>query len=108
MKAAYMHKGESLDYKNTTKEKIAAGDVLVMGNRIGVAGTDIEQGELGSAHVSGVFELDKADTAEIAIGTVVYLAENGITATEENNTPAGYAAAESPAGSGKVWVKINA
>lgn len=108
MKANYCHKGESLDYVNTTEAKIEAGDVLAMGGRIGVAGTDIEPGKLGSVHVSGVYEFTKKDKAELAVGTVVYLAADGITTTKTDNTLAGYVAAASPAGSVSVWVKINA
>ena len=46
MKAKYWHRGEALDYVNATENKIEAGDVLTMGSRIGVAGTDIEPGGL--------------------------------------------------------------
>lgn len=108
MKANYCHKGESLDYVNTTEAKIEAGDVLAMGGRIGVAGTDIEPGKLGSVHVSGVYEFTKKDKAALAVGTVVYLAADGITTTKTDNTLAGYVAAASPAESVSVWVKINA
>lgn len=108
MKANYCHKGESLDYVNKTEVKIEAGDVLTLGGRIGVAGTDIAPGELGSVHVSGVYELPKKDKAELIVGTVVYLAADGITTTKTDNTPAGYVAAVSSAESGSVWVKINA
>lgn len=108
MKAIYCHKGESLDYVNGTDAKIGAGDVLTMGGRIGVAGTDIEPGGLGSVHVSGVYEFMKKDKVALAVGTVVYLSADGITTTKTDNTLAGYVAAESPAESGTVWVKINA
>lgn len=108
MKAKYIHKGESLDYKNTTKNKIAAGDVLVIGSRIGVAGTDMNPGELGSVHVSGVYEIEKKEAVEITVGSIVYLAADGITTTATDNTPAGYVTADSEAESTKVWVKINA
>lgn len=108
MKAKYCHKGESLDFVNKTENKIEAGDVLVMGGRIGVAGTDIAPGELGSVHVSGVYEFTKKDKAALNVGTAVYLSADGITTTKTDNTPAGYVAAESSAESVSVWVKINA
>lgn len=108
MKAKYWHRGEALDYVNATENKIEAGDVLTMGSRIGVAGTDIEPGGLGSVHVSGVYEFTKKDKVALAVGTVVYLSADGITTTKTDNTLAGYVAAESPAESGIVWVKINA
>ncbi|MCM1122545.1 MAG: DUF2190 family protein [Eubacterium sp.] len=116
MKASYYQKGETLDYVNTTKGKIEAGTVLILGNRIGVAGTDIEAGAIGSVHVSGVYELDKKDTEELAVGTAVYFTADGITAAASEGTdkdavqniPAGFVAAASPAKSTKVHVKINA
>lgn len=116
MKAAYHQKGETLDYVNTTEKKIEAGEVLTIGNRIGVAGTDIEVGKLGSVHVSGVYEFDKKETDVLTIGTVVYLASDGITAAASEgegdkavpNVVAGFVAVASPANSTKVHVKINA
>lgn len=108
MKANYCHKGESLDYVNTTEKKIEAGDVLVIGSRIGVAGTDIEPGKLGSVHVSGVYEFIKKDKVAMDVGTVVYLATEGITTTKTDNTLAGYVATASKAESVSIWVKINA
>lgn len=116
MKAAYWQKGEALDYKNSTNKKIEAGDVILLGNRIGVSGTDIEKGEVGSVSVEGVFRITKADETEIAFGTEVYLSNSGITASAKtgegndatNNQKAGYAAELSAAGNADILVKINA
>lgn len=116
MKAAYWQRGESLDYVNSTTTKIEAGDVIMLGNRIGVAGTDIEPGALGSVHVTGVYEFNKKDTTELTVGMTVYLAADGITASASegsgdnvvNHVQAGFVAAASPAKSTKVHVKINA
>lgn len=107
MKGTYWQKGEALDYRNNTDKKIENGEVVVLGNRIGVAGDDILPGENGVVHVSGVFGFDKTDTTEISIGTEVYLTEEGITASE-GSTKAGYAAADSSESDTKVYVKINA
>lgn len=132
MKAKYVQRGESLDFKNTTGDMIAAGDVLVLGTRIGVAGTDIVPGGLGTVHVDGVYEIAKEDKVEMTVGTEVYFAENGITTMAENeatttaedgattttedgaattvkkNVRAGFVAMDSEAGSDMVCVKINA
>ena len=108
MKANYVQRGEALDYKNTTKDMIAAGDVMVLGKRIGVAGTDMIPGGLGTVHVDGVYEFDKKDKTAMTVGTEVYLAEDGITVTAENNVLAGFVAADATAESETVWVKINA
>lgn len=113
MKALYWQRGEALDYVNATAEKIEANTVLVIGDCIGVAGRDIPAGEIGSVHVSGVFEMDKVDTTEILMGKKVYLAEDGITAkastgeSADANVLAGYAAAPASAEAKKIFVKIN-
>lgn len=108
MKAGYVQRGEALNYRNGTKEKIEAGDVVILGKRIGIAGTDIVPGELGSVHVDAVYEFDKKDKAAMTAGTEVYLAAEGITETAENNVRAGFVAEDSPAEDTKVCVKINA
>lgn len=124
MKANYVQRGEALDYKNTTKDMIAAGDVLVLGTRIGVAGTDIVPGGLGTVRVDGVYEIAKEDKVEMTVGTEVYFSENGITTSAENETTtttedgdtttveknvrAGFVAMDSSNGSDTVCVKINA
>lgn len=116
MKAAYWQKGEALDFINDTKEKIEAGTVLVLGKRIGISGTDIEVGALGSVHVSGVYEFDKKDKEELAAGTEVYWTEDGITSAASSgegnqasdNVVAGFVAVKSSSDSQKVLVKINA
>lgn len=49
-KAEYWQRGETLDYKNTGTATIEANTVVIFGSRIGVAGTDIMPGEVGSLH----------------------------------------------------------
>lgn len=119
MNAVYWQRGETLDYLNSGETKIEAGTVVKIGQRIGVAGTDILPGKIGSLHVAGVYEMDKAkaDESEIKMGTPVYLVDGGITAEAETaaleegeptpNVPAGYAAADASASSTKVMVAIN-
>lgn len=108
MKANYVQRGGSLDYKNTTGNMIAAGDVLILGARIGVAGTDMVPGGIGTVHVDGVYEIAKKDSIAVTAGTEVYLAEDGITTASENNVRAGFAAMDSGQESDRVCVKINA
>lgn len=70
-KAEYWQRGETLDYKNTGTETIEANTVIIFGNHIGVAGTDILPGETGSIHVAGVFEIPKTASGAIDMGTDV-------------------------------------
>lgn len=104
--AKYVNKGHNLDYVNGTGSDIAAGDILTIGDLVGVAGTDIPDGELGSVAVHGVFMMPITSEA-ITVGTKVYLTSAGkITATEGSNTPAGYCAISCTATDTEVAVKL--
>jgi len=106
-KAAFWQRGEALDYRNTTDTKIEANTVISFGSHIGVAGTDILPGELGSLHVTGVFEIPKTDAAVIEMGTEVYFDGEGITATGGDSAiPAGYAAQAAAAADTVILVKL--
>ncbi len=72
MNAKYVHRGESIDY--VSGSNVAAGDVVVQGELVGVAKLDIKAGELGSLAVSGVYEMGKAvgSGSVIPVGTKVY------------------------------------
>lgn len=86
MKAAYVQRGENLDFRNGTGKYIEAGDVVVFGSRIGIAGTDIPPGELGSLHMEEVFRFPKKAGEAISAGTDVYYMPDGITASQEAGT----------------------
>lgn len=116
-KAAYIQRGETLDFLNNTGSNIEANAVVVFGKKIGIAGSDIENGTTGVLHVVGVFELDKKGGEEIKNGTPVFWnPDTGITATETEvsgeeepgiaNVPAGYAVADSSSTSKKILVKL--
>lgn len=106
-KAAYWQRGEALDYLNATDKTIEANTVVSFGGRIGVAGTDILPGEVGSLHVTGVFEMPKSAGAEIEMGADVYFDGEGITDTEgEGAVPAGYAAQAVAAEDTVILVKL--
>ena len=59
-KAAYWQRGEAIDFKKETGSKIEANTVITLGARIGIAGTDIIPGEVGTLHITGVFRMEKA------------------------------------------------
>lgn len=106
MKATYYQRGETLDY--TATKKLEAGDVVSLGSRIGVAAANIGAGEQGAVHVVGVFAMAKANTEEIKQGAAVYYdaAAEAITTTADENTPAGYAAADAATTATSVLVKL--
>lgn len=105
-KAAYWQRGESLDFANNTQAVIEANTIISLGTRIGVAGTSINPGEKGSLHVTGVYEIEKTGTNEIAMGAAVYFDGTGITDAADGNTPAGYAAAAATADATVILVKL--
>ena len=69
MLARFVQKGESIDYRPDTP--VAAGDVVVQDNLVGIARLDIPAGTLGSLAVVGVFDVEK-DSSAVAAGNAVY------------------------------------
>lgn len=104
-KATYWQRGESLDYKNGGTAVIEANSIINLGTRIGVAGTSINPGEIGSVHVTGVWEIEKTGTGAIDMGAAVYYDGTGIT-TDNSGTPVGYAAAAAEAAATVILVKL--
>ncbi len=107
MKATYWQKGEVLDF--TPTEDVKNGQVVPIGSRVGVAGSDIPANEQGHLHVAGVFEMDKAAGEAVTMGTALYYdaANDCVTATAgEGTTPAGYAAGDADAKATTVLVKL--
>ena len=96
MNARYWQRGETLDY--TAEEAVVNGQVVSLGNRIGVAGNDIAEGATGALHVTGVYIMDKKASEKITMGAPVYY--------EKGNVPAGYAAATAEASDATVLVNI--
>lgn len=107
MRARYWQKGEVLDYKNETEEIIPENTAVLIGSRLGVTGTLIAPGEIGSLHITGVFELEKA-AEKIEIGQIVYydVDADKITVTAGSNVQVGFAAASFGEEETKVLVKI--
>lgn len=106
MKANYLQSGETLDYRNTGEKTIYAGDIIVFKTCIGVAGMDIPPKELGTVHVTGVYEIPKKTAETFSMGTPVYYSADGITAAAEGNTPVGYAVCDVPAEAQAARVKL--
>jgi len=69
---SYVHQGASIDY--TPGADVAAGDVVVQGELVGVAKLDIAANTLGALAVQGVFDFPKSTAASSGIptGSIVY------------------------------------
>lgn len=104
----FIQVGDVLDH--TPGAAVTAGQVIVMGVRVGVAVTDIAAGQTGAVRVRGVVELAKASADNIAQGALVYwsTANSNLTSTAAGNTLAGYAAAAAGAGVTTLRVALNA
>mgnify|MGYP000006724740 FL=1 len=109
-KANYWQRGETIDFLNNTNAKIEANTVVLLGKRIGIAGTDIQAKEVGTLHITGVYKFPKAASQAVTAGALVYWdnSANNITTTESSNTLAGFAVEAAGADDATVTVKINA
>lgn len=97
MQARFVSSGARLDH--TPSADVAAGDVVVVGDQVGVATMPIPAGSLGSLVTDGVFDVAKINEQQAA-GTVVYWDADGdpyggtagsgaLTTTSANNKPFG-------------------
>jgi len=84
----FRHAGDSIDY--TPGADVAAGNVVVQGELVGVAKLDIKTGQLGALALSGVFDFPKATGAATAIvaGAKVYWDEGDAQAKEDDEVGA--------------------
>lgn len=88
MATEYVQQGESIDY--IPAADVAAGDVIVQGELVGVAKKDIKADTLGALAVEGVFDFPKATGGGSAItaGSEVYWDEGAEQATTNANAGA--------------------
>ena len=107
MKAVYVQRGESIDY--TPSANVAAGDVVIIGEIVGIAKLDIPANELGAIAVTGVFDMVKA-SGEITAGATVYwdASAKNVTTTASENTAIGKAVAAAESADVTVRVLLNA
>lgn len=109
MTTKFVQPGEVIDY--TAGANIASGQVVLMGARIGVALKAIANGETGPVQVTGVFNIAKLSTDNMAQGALLYWdnTNSRLTTTASGNTLAGFAAAAAAAATTtSVNIKINA
>ena len=107
MLARYVQKGDSIDYRPTTA--VAAGDVIVIADLVGIARLDIEANTLGSLAVVGVFDVVKF-AGQIPSGSTVYWDAGAQKATlvSGSNHYLGKAIASAEDGDETVRVLLNA
>lgn len=81
--AIFRHQGAAIDH--TPAADVAAGDVIVQGELVGIARLDIKANTLGALAVEGVFDFPKATGGGTAItaGAEVYWDEGAVEATTD-------------------------
>lgn len=107
MIARYVQKGNAIDYRPASA--VAAGDVIVQGNLVGIARLDIPAETLGALSVVGVYEIAKA-TGAVTVGAALYwdATAKNVTTTSTNNTYIGKAVAAAEAADATAFVLLNA
>ncbi len=107
MIAKFVQSSQVIDY--TPAEAVAAGDVVVLGDLIGIASLDIAANTLGALALTGCYDVAKA-SGEIAAGAAVYwdAGEKKATATADEKQYLGKAAAKAETDGATVRVLLNA
>ncbi len=84
--ARFIHDGDAIDY--TPGSAVAAGDVVVQGDLIGIAKLDMAAGQLGALAVTGVFDVPKATGTgtDIAAGARLYWNTSNQQATDDDGS----------------------
>jgi len=87
--ATFVQDGWSIDY--TPGADVAAGDVVVQGELVGVAKLDILSGKLGALAVEGVYDFAKNTGVAYSVGAILYWDDtnNVVTATASGNKQLG-------------------
>ncbi len=87
--ATFVQDGWSIDY--TPGADVAAGDVVVQGDLVGVAKLDILSGKLGALAVEGVYDFAKNTGVAYSVGAILYWDDtnNVVTATATGNKQIG-------------------
>ncbi|GJQ27313.1 MAG: hypothetical protein HBSAPP02_23450 [Phycisphaerae bacterium] len=107
--ATFVHDGAAIDY--TPGGNIAAGEVVVIGELVGVAKTPIAANALGALAVEGIFDFAKATGGGTAIsaGANVYWDDtnNVATTTASGNKLIGKCVKAAADGDATVRVRMN-
>ncbi|MGD9128785.1 MAG: DUF2190 family protein [Planctomycetia bacterium] len=80
MTVIYKQRGDSIDY--TPSADVAAGDVVVLFDLVGIAKLDIKAGELGALAVVGVFDFPIEAGSTLEVGLAAYWDASGGFATD--------------------------
>ena len=87
--ATFVHDGFSIDH--TPAGALAAGDVVVLGDLVGVTKRPLAANEPGALAVDGVFDFAKNTGVSYTVGTILYWDDtnNVVTTTASGNKQIG-------------------
>ena len=94
----------------TAGADIASGDLVIVGQRVGVALDAIANGDVGVVRMEGVFEVPKEAALAVSQGDLLYCntTSGELDKTATAQTLAGYAFADAAGAAATVLVKLNA
>ena len=110
MTTKYVQPGNVIDYVNGGTAR-SAGQIILMGARIGVCLDAIAANATGAVQTLGVFTIAKLSTDDMSTqGTAVYWdnTNNRVTLTSAGNTACGYVFKPAAASTTTVDISINA
>lgn len=107
MALKYKSGGETI--MHTASADISSGDVVVVGDRVGIALVDIANGAVGPVALQGVWTVSALSTDDIAAGKKLYwdAGNSRATLTASTHKALGYAAAASGSGVATVDVELH-
>ncbi len=104
--ARYIRKGSVVNFLNNTESIILYGDIVKLSERIGVATSNINVGEIGSVSVEGVYEIPAENAETFTIGDKIYLNESGKATKTSGDIVAGWAIEDKLSSTDTAIVKI--
>lgn len=103
----YVEDGNTMDWTNNTGEAVASGDPVPVGALLGVAHSDIADGEDGVLHMTGVIALAKDEAETWSAGDKLYFdAGTGLVGAAESDVLAGTAWADAETGDTDAPVRL--
>jgi predicted RecA/RadA family phage recombinase len=103
----YVSDGVGVYYKNAGEAAIKSGDLVVMGNIVGVSLVDIDVNTQGTVNIVGVWTLPKDTATALTIGQAVYWDATNKKCVSTGDTYAGVAIYDALATDPTAAIKIN-
>lgn len=101
----YVKKGDYLTI--TSSELVKSGDVIIVGNLIGIATTDAAVGDPLTIATRGVYELLKAEQEELDLGATAYFKAGKVTKTAAGAKVIGLVVERANGADATCQVKLN-